>query len=407
MAIIRDFKGLRPAKEYVEKIAELPYDVCNREEAASAAEGNPFNFYHITRSEIDLPKNITSYDPLVYQKASENLETFIQKGYLREDSKKSLYFYTLIMNGREQSGLTACVSIDDYIAGKIKKHELTREEKENDRIKHIDVTKAQTGLVFLFFKNNEDKKELWNDILSIAPEYDFICDDGIRHIFRLIDNDMMINRIKDLFAADELYIADGHHRAASAVKNGLSMRVDKTVNDDSEYNYFVSVIFPDNQLMIMSYNRVLKDLNGMTKDSFFEKIKENFSVEKTDKSIPSRNNEFIAYIESDWYIIKPTFLVGSDPIKSLDVSILQNYILSPVLNIDDPRTSKRIDFVGGIRGTDELKKLVDSGEYKMAISMYPTSIDELIKVADSGNIMPPKSTWFEPKLRDGLIIHKI
>ncbi|MBN1500220.1 MAG: DUF1015 domain-containing protein [Spirochaetes bacterium] len=408
MAKIKEFKGLRPPVDLVSKIAELPYDVCSSKEAKEKAGDNKLNFFHISKPEIDLPEDTDPYDEKVYLKGAENLNSFISEGYFREDSQEKLYFYTLIMNGREQSGLVTCVSIDDYLNDIVKKHEFTREEKENDRIRHLDVLNAQTGLVFLLYRENGSKKDLWRKALSISPEYDFTADDGIRHIFRLINDPVLINEFRNAFADEVLYIADGHHRAASAVKNGVSRRErNANHNGSEEYNYFLSVIFPHDHLQILPYNRVLADLNGMDSDAVLEKIGKKFRIDKNGQKNPVSSGSFCMYLENSWYTVTADFEIPSDAVNSLDVSLLQNFILDPVFDIKDPRKSKRIDFIGGIRGTEELEKLVNSGAYKIAFSMFPTSVIDLINVSDSGHVMPPKSTWFEPKLRSGIILHKI
>lgn len=408
MAKIKEFHGVRPPKDLVDKVAELPYDVCNSKEAKIIAEGNPYNFYHISKPEIDLPEDVNPYSEEVYQKAKENLQNFEKEGIILEDKEESFYFYTLEMQGRVQNGLVSCVSIDDYINNVVKKHEYTREEKENDRIKHLNVLNAQTGLVFLLYKEEGAGRSLWEQILKIDPEYDFRAKDGVRHTFRKINDGELKNELKEFFKNKDLYIADGHHRAASAVKNGLQRRNDNSNNSgDEEYNYFLSVIFPHDELFIMPYNRVCKDLNGMTKEIFFEKVSESFLIKESDVKIPEKKSTFSMYIDEKWYTIEPLESVGNDPVQSLDVSILQDRLLDPLLDIKDPRKSNRIDFIGGIRGTDELERLVNSTDYEVAFSMFPTTVNDLINVSDSGNVMPPKSTWFEPKLRSGMIIHKI
>lgn len=408
MANIREFKGLRPPKDLVDKIAELPYDVCNAQEAKEIVKDNQYNFYHITKPEIDMPENVDIYDDSVYAKGAENLQKFVSLKYLEEDSEEKLYLYTLIMEGRIQTGLVTCVSIDDYVNNVVKKHEYTREDKEKDRIKHLDVLNAQTGLVFLLYKEDGVMKNIWQKAMEIEPEYDFIANDGIQHIFRVINDKEMIKAFKDAFKDKDLYIADGHHRAASAVKNGLARREKNSAHTgNEEYNSFLSVLFPHDQLHIMAYNRAVKDLNNLSEEEFLEKISENFEISDTDVKVPTSDKQFSMYISGKWKNLKPKFEITDDPVKSLDVSILQDNILAPILSIEDPRKSKRIDFIGGIRGTQELEKLVDSNKYKVAFSLYPTSVEALISVSDSNNVMPPKSTWFEPKLRSGIILHNI
>jgi len=400
MAIIKPFRPYRPAPALVHLVAELPYDVCNRSEAKSAASSE-YNFYHITRSEIDLPDEVNPYDDIVYSKASENFSRFVKEGTLVREKEQCFYLYTLIMNGRAQTGIVAVVSIDDYLSNKVKKHELTREEKEQDRIRHIDTLEAQTGPVFLIFIQNDEKKQLFEELFRIPIMYDFTANDGVRHILRRIENAELIAKIASVFADDTLYIADGHHRAASAVKNGIRRREDGRGGCD----YFLSVIFPHSDLAIMPYNRVVKDLNSLSVDELIEKIGKHYYLTKVIDGNISQRRRFRMYCNRTWYELEPRFKFSDDPVESLDVSVLQNTILQPILGIGDVRRDKRIDFVGGIRGTGELERLVDGGGFAVAFSMYPTSIDDLIRVSDSGTIMPPKSTWFEPKLRDGICIY--
>ena len=409
MAKIRAFKALRPKKELADKISELPYDVVSLREVIEIAGKNPYNFYHITRSEMDLPAGTDPYSPEVYLKAKKTLGKFVDDGCLVRDTKPMLYLYSQVMNGRMQTGIVACASIDDYMKGIIKKHELTREEKELDRTRHTDIVNANTGPVFLFYRdNNEERKALIGRAMKIEPVYDFTSSDGIRHIVRVIEDDALVSQIEKSFEGDELFIADGHHRAASGVRVG-NMRREKNprFTGEEEFNGFLSVIFPHSQLMILSYNRVVKDLNGMSSDEFMKKVGENFSIVKSGVKVPQKVNTFSMYIGGQWYTLTPSFKVSADPIESLDVTIIQKKILAPLLGIEDPRKDKRIDFVGGIRGTAELEKVVDSGEYAVAFSMFPTEIEQLMNVSDAGLIMPPKSTWFEPKLRDGLLIHEL
>ncbi len=406
MAKIKEFKGLRPGKEFAASVAELPYDVVNTAEAKFAAGKSRFNFYHVTRSEIDLPEGINVYDEAVYRKGRENLEGFIEQGVLHEDEAAKLYLYTLIMDGRPQTGLVACVHIDDYINKIIKKHELVLDAKAEDRRKHIDVLNADTGLVFLFYKQDNAKNELFERAMKIQPEYDFTAGDGIRHIFRIISDKDMINEIKNAFGSQVLYIADGHHRAFSAVKVGLERREKNPGYNGSEsYNWFLAVIFPHDQLKIMAYNRVVADLNGMSDQEFFRKLNENYKVEETGVTV--QKHTFRMYMDGKWYKLNPRFSIPDDAIGSLDAQILQDSLLDPVLGIKNPKNDKRIDFVGGIRGEKELIRLVDSGKFKAAFSLYPVSIDELIRVSDEDKLMPPKSTWFEPKLRDGLVVYRL
>jgi uncharacterized protein (DUF1015 family) len=408
MADIREFKGYRAPQNLVAEIAELPYDVLDSEEARVIADKNPKSFFHVSKPEVDLPRGTDLYSDIVYETGKKNFSDFASKGYFEEESSAILYLYTLVMNGRSQTGLMACVSIDDYVNNVVKKHEFTREDKEKDRIRHMEALSAHTGLVFLLYKEGGALRDLFARAMALPSFYDFVASDGVRNIVRKIEDPEMIAGFKKLFKGRDLYIADGHHRAASAIKVGLSRREQDPKKDPSaEYNWFLSVIFPHDQLLIMPYHRVVKDLNGRDSAAFIDKIKEEFSVEKTGKTSPDRRNSFGMYLDGSWYALTPKFTISTDPVESLDVSIMQKHILSPVLGIENPRTDKRIDFVGGIRGTDELVRLVDSGKFKVAFSMFPTAIEDLMNVSDSGNVMPPKSTWFEPKLRSGLVMHRI
>lgn len=407
MASIREFKGLRAPVDMVSKIAELPYDVLDSEEARAIAKNKPTSFFHISKPEVDLPEGTDLYSDQVYETGAKNFKAFIDKGYFAEDREAKLYLYTLVMNGRSQTGLMSCVSIDDYLNNVVKKHEFTREDKEKDRIRHMDALSAHAGLVFLLYKEDGSLRTLFEKAMEIQHEYDFIANDGIRHIVRVIEDRGMIEGFKKGFNGKSLYIADGHHRAASAVKVGQARRAaDKGKNPDAEYNWFLSVIFPHDQLMIMPYNRAVKDLNGLSEKDFMAKIGEKFTI-SDGKPKPSGKRKFSMYMGGKWYELSPKITIPSDPVESLDVSILQNEVLAPLLGIDNPRTSKRIDFIGGIRGPEELEKMVNNGSHQVAFSMYATTIEDLISVSDSGNVMPPKSTWFEPKLLSGLIIHRI
>ncbi|MBS1916329.1 MAG: DUF1015 domain-containing protein [Bacteroidetes bacterium] len=408
MAIIKPFKALRPKKELAAKVASKPYDVLNSEEARTEANGNPYSFLHITKSEIDLPADIDTHSDRVYYKAKDNLEIFHQHGVLFTDEKPCYYIYQLIMDGRSQTGLVCVSAVNDYENGIIKKHELTRPDKELDRINHMKTIRAQTGNVFLAYRTNERlNKEIEDWKASHHPEYDFTADDGIKHIVWVVNDDATIQRITDYFAGTIpfTYIADGHHRAASAAKVRKALGENATV----ESNYFLTTLFPSDQLRILDYNRVVKDINGMTEQEFLNGLQKNFFVGKVEKAFhPKQLHEFGMYLNGNWYeLIAKEGTYSTDPIGVLDVSILQNNILDKLLAIKDVRTDKRIDFVGGIRGLAELEKRVDSGEMKVAFSLYPVSIEQLFDIADSGNIMPPKSTWFEPKLRDGLLTHLI
>ena len=404
MAIISPFKALRPSKELASKVASRPYDVLNSAEAKQEAKGNADSFLHVTKSEIDLPDNIDIHSGAVYEKAAANLQQFIKDGVLFTEENPCYYIYQLIMNGRSQTGLVCVSSVDDYFKGIIKKHEFTRPEKEQDRINHIKTTKAQTGNVFLAYR---DVKEI-NDIINSwkknnQPEYNFRADDGIQHTIWVITSDDINNTITKTFATKvpATYIADGHHRAASAAK------VSQQLPYSEEAKYFLTTIFPASELAILDYNRVVKDLNRLDKEDLIGALQEEFFITLSPEPVkPAQLHEFGMYLEGQWYILasrKGTYT--NDPIGVLDVTILSNNILDKIFGIKDQRTDKRIDFVGGIRGLGELEKRVNSGEMKVAFSLYPVTIEQLFDIADSGNVMPPKSTWFEPKLRDGLLTH--
>lgn len=414
MSIIRPFKGYRPTQELCSKVAALPYDVMTSDEAREMVKDNPYSFLHIDKAEIDLPKDTDHYSDVVYQKAKDNLWNMVKDGIYIQDKKPVLYIYQLTMNGKSQTGLVACTSIDEYIENKIKKHELTRADKEEDRIRHVDTCNANTGPIFLTYKNKENIDKIINKAIEKEPIYDFTAEDGIKHTVWLIDNDEVINSLISEFKfIPALYIADGHHRNASAVKVGLKRRQENpNYTGDEEFNYYLSVIFPDNQLYIMDYNRVVKDLNGLNKDEFIAKVSEKFDVAEyngNDCYKPSEKHTFGVYLDKKWYSLKAKDAIvdENDTVACLDVSILQKELLSPILGIGDPRTDKRIDFVGGIRGLKELEKRVDSGEMKVAFSMYPTTMEQLMNIADDNKIMPPKSTWFEPKLRSGIFVHEL
>ena len=408
MALIKSFNAIRPVKELAERVAELPYDVVDSAEARAIASGNEYSFFHVTKAEIGMPPGTNIYDPSVYAAARDNLQEFIEKGTLVRDDEPMLYLYTQLMDGRSQTGLAACVSIDDYIAERVKKHELTREDKEKDRTLHVDISEANTGLVFLIYREDGSKKHLFERGMAIEPEYDFTAADGVRHAVRVIRDKELAAAFEKAFAGDILYIADGHHRAASAVKVGKQRRAaNPAFTGDEEFNFFLAVIFPDNELAVLPYNRVVKDLNGHTEDSFIDRLRRSFDVKDDGFKMPAKRGNVSMYLKGRWHTLSPLFPIKDDPIDGLDVKILQDNLLQPILGINDPRTDKRVKFVGGIRGTKELEKLIDSGENAVAFSMYPTSIAELMSVADAGKIMPPKSTWFEPKLRDGLLVHSI
>ena len=414
MSVIRPFKGYRPTAELCEKVAALPYDVMTSEEAREMVKGNLYSFLHVDRAEIDLPESIDHYSDEVYKKAKENLNSMIEKGIYIQDEKPVLYIYRLTMNGKSQTGIAACTSIDEYIENKIKKHELTRADKEEDRIRHVDTCNANTGPIFLTYRNKPSIDSIVNEWVKKEPVYDFSSSDGVTHTVWVIDHEDVINHIVNEFkSVPALYIADGHHRNASAVKVGLKRRAEKPdYTGDEEFNYYLSVIFPDNQLYIMDYNRVVRDLNGYSAEEFIDEISKKFKVSEYRGGgccKPEKKHTFGMYLEGKWYLIeaKDTIVNENDSVACLDVSILQNELLSPVLGIGDPRTDKRIDFVGGIRGLEELEKRVDMGEMKVAFSMYPTTMEQLMSIADDNKIMPPKSTWFEPKLRSGIFIHML
>ena len=411
MATIRPFVGIRPHKDKANKIAALPYDVFNRVEARREVEKEPLSFLRIDRAETQFDENMDIYDPRVYQKAHDLLWEMVENGDFITEDKECYYIYELTMKGRVQDGLVACASIDDYLNNVIKKHENTREDKEQDRIRHVDICGAQTGPIYLAYRAKDEIRQIIAEKKQEEPLYDFTSDDGIRHRVFCIDNKVHMEVIYKAFEQiNEIYIADGHHRAASAVKVGLKRRDENPGYDGSEeFNYFLSVLFADEQLMIMDYNRVVKDLNGYTSDEFVAKVDEIFDVvtDESEDHYPKKKGEFAMYLDGAWYRcnIHPEDM-SNDPVEGLDVSMLQSKLLAPILGIGDPRIDKRIDFVGGIRGLGELEKRV-AEDCKVAFAMYPTSIQELFNVADAGMLMPPKSTWFEPKLRSGLFIHKI
>ena len=411
---IKPFKGVRPPKEYVEQVQSRPYDVLNSAEARAEAEGNEKSLYHIIKPEIDFPEGTDEHDPKVYEKAAQNFQMFQDKGWLVQDGKERYYIYAQTMNGKTQYGLVVCAYVDDYMTGKIKKHELTRRDKEEDRMKHVRVNNANIEPVFFAYPDNKDVDAIVAKYTKGAPEYDYTAElDVFRHTFWIIDDDADIQRITELFAAmPAMYIADGHHRSAAAALVGAEKaKQNPNHRGDEEYNFFMAVCFPANQLTIIDYNRVVKDLNGLSDEEFLKKLSEDFIVEKKGTEIfkPSRLHEFSLYLGGNWYslVAKPGTYNDNDPIGVLDVTISSNLILDKILGIKDLRSDKRIDFVGGIRGLGELKKRVDSGEMKVALALYPVSMKQLIDIADTGNIMPPKTTWFEPKLRSGLVIHKL
>ncbi|EPY2274150.1 DUF1015 domain-containing protein [Clostridium sporogenes] len=442
MTILKSFRAIRPNKGFERKIAALPYDVVNTEEAKEIGDKNPYSFLHIDRAEIDLNKDINPYDQKVYDKARENLNNMINKELFIKEEKPMLYIYSLNMNGNIQTGIVGCLSIDDYMNNVIKKHEHTREEKELDRIKHVDTCSAHTGPIFLTYKYKEKLNTIIENCTENKALYDFVAEDGVRHTVWQIDDENTTKEICHIFKTiPSVYIADGHHRAASAVKVGLKRRGEnKNYTGEEEFNYFLGVLFPHKELKIMDYNRVVKDTLYYTKEEFINKIEEKFIVreynpklenKKTIKNCevehelqseqlekisseelqyrPKEKYNFGMYYKNKWYVLtaKPNTFNAEDEVESLDAAILQNNLLEPILKIKDPRKDNRIDFVGGIRGLKILEELVDKTENGVAFSMYPTAIEEIIKIADNNKVMPPKSTWFEPKLRSGLFIHEI
>ena len=447
MANMRPFRCIRPNKEVASQVAALPYDVYNRQEAKAVVEKNPMSFLAIDRAETQFGDTTDVHDPAVYAKAKEMLEQWLERGIFEEDSQVCYYIYELTMYGRSQTGIVGCASIDDYVNGIIRKHENTREDKEQDRICHVDVMDAHTGPIFLAYRSDEELNRIVSEVCRKEALYDFTSEDGIRHrVWKIGEEDIAEDkgkaespgrtgkmmecrtvRIQERFRQmTEIYIADGHHRAASAVKVGLKRRKENPgYTGEEPFNFFLSVLFPDDQLMIMPYNRVVKDLNGRTEEEFLDRVRERFVVrdrtdtvrdeENADSGMegtcgcqPQERHHVGMYLAGKWYelVMKPEYMTD-DPVRGLDVSLLQDNLLTPVLGIGDPRTDERIRFVGGIRGLAELERLVDGGEGAVAFAMYPTSIQELFSVADAGLLMPPKSTWFEPKLRSGLFIHKL
>jgi len=414
MAVIKPFKGVRPPTSLADKVASRPYDVLNSDEARVEAAGNPYSLLRIIKPEIEFPAGTDEHTPEVYEKAVEMFHLFQDEKWLVQDNKECLYIYAQTMSGRTQYGLVACASVDDYLNNVIKKHELTRADKEEDRMKHVRNTNANVEPVFFAYPAVNEIDQIVKGIVDSKPaEYDFVSEDGFGHHFWVIDNEATIKRLVELFAAiPSTYVADGHHRTAAAALVGAEKRrQNPTYTGNEEFNFFLAVHFPDNQLQIIDYNRVVKDLNGLSPEQLIEKLGEDFDVQKMGGDIykPEQLHTFSMYLGGEWYkfIAKAGRYNDNDPIGVLDVTILSNLVLDKILGIKDLRTDKRIDFVGGIRGLGELSKRVDSGEMKVAFALYPVSMKQLINIADSGNIMPPKTTWFEPKLRSGLVIHKL
>ena len=413
MAILKAFKGIRPVSDVVAKIASRPYDVLNRAEALMEADGNPLSFLHVIKPEIDLPPSVDEHDPEVYRRGNANFQKMIADGIFFTDNSEKLYVYAQTMNGRTQYGITGCASIDDYTNCVIREHELTRPDKEEDRKNHIRASNVNYEPVFFAYPAVSEIDEIVAKITAASAEYDFIADDGIGHQFWVIDDAAVIARIIELFAAiPNTYVADGHHRTAAAAHVGGERRkANPNHTGNEEYNYFLAVHFPENQLKIFDYNRVVKDLNGYSETDFLSALEKGFIVQYkgTDEYRPAALHEFSMYLGRKWYSLtaRPGTFNDHDPIGCLDVTVLSDLVLTPLLNITDLRNSKRIDFVGGMRGLGELKRRVDSGEMAVAFALYPVSMKQLIDIADTGNIMPPKTTWFEPKLRSGLVVHSI
>lgn len=413
MAKVKPFRGIRPPKEFIEEVASRPYDVLNSEEARAEAEGNPKSLYHIIKPEIDFEPGTDEHDPKVYDKAVENFRSFREKGWLVQDDCDHYYIYAQTMDGRTQYGIVIAANVHDYVNGVIKKHELTRRDKEDDRMKHVRINNANIEPVFFAFPDNERLEEIIRTVAAGTPEYDFTAPDGFGHHFWVIDDDAMTAVITEEFAKmPHLYIADGHRRSAAAARVGLEKAEgDSSHTGEEEYNYFLAVAFPASHLRIIDYNRVVRDLNGLTPEEFLARLEKDFVVEEKGAEIynPAALHNFSLYLEGRWYSLTPREgrYNDADPIGVLDVTISSDLILRDILGITDLRSDKRIDFVGGIRGLGELKRRVDSGEMKVALALYPVSMKQLMDIADTGNIMPPKTTWFEPKLRSGLVIHEL
>jgi uncharacterized protein (DUF1015 family) len=411
MPYIKPFRGVRPRRDIVHLVAAPPYDVLSSDEARDMAKDNPYSFLHVGKPEIDLPPGTDLYSDAVYAKGKENYDRLLQEGVIAPDPRDCFYIYKQVWGDHVQTGLVAAASCRDYLDDLIKKHELTRPDKENDRMRHIETLNAQTGPVFLTYRASEAIDAIVAGVLKEKPEYDFAMDDGVRHIFHVISDPDLIARIQKEFAnLDCLYVADGHHRSAAATRIKVKReKADPDHTGEEAYNFFLTVIFPHNQMKILSYNRIVRDLNGLDGQTFLNRVAERFEIAADGRKTPNRPKEICMYLDGTWHVLeaKTGTYDAADPIASLDVSILQRNLLEPVLGVADPRTDKRIDFVGGIRGTDELERKVDGGGFAVAFSLFPTTIEQLFDVADSGKIMPPKSTWFEPKLKDGLVAHTI
>ncbi len=413
MAVFRPFQAIRPTPGLASKVAALPYDVMNSQEAREMVQGNPYSFLHVDKAEIDLDPSIDIYDEQVYEKAAFNLRKMQEDGIYIQDEKPCFYIYQQIMDGRAQAGIVGCASIDDYLNDHVKKHELTRADKEADRIHHVDTCDANTGPIFLTYRAREEISGMMKAWMrEHDPVYDFVAEDGITHTVWVIDCEESIEKLQENFAAvPDFYIADGHHRAASAVRVGERRRAaHPEYTGKEEFNFFLAVLFPDEELKILDYNRVVHDLNGNSKEIFMEKLSSIFEISQYTDGMckPQEKHSIGMYLDGAWYLlrVKEGCYDSNDPVECLDVSILQKNVLTPILGIEDPRTSERISFVGGIRGLGELERLVDGG-WAVAFAMYPTGLDDLMNIADTNNIMPPKSTWFEPKLRSGIFVHKL
>lgn len=409
MPLIQPFRGLRPVIEHASDVVAPPYDVLNTAEARERVKGHPLSFLHISKPEIDLPEGTDPYSAEVYEKGAENLQKLIKDNILTRDEKACYYVYRLIMGEHQQTGLVVTASVADYDTNRIRKHEYTRPDKEDDRVRQIDALDAQTGPVFLTYRNNKVVQDITDKVSQTSPLYDLTADDGVKHTIWMVSDSEDINTLTATFdVMDCLYIADGHHRSASASRIAAQRNKGQNDTGNSAHDYFLSVIFPDNQMQILDYNRVITDLNGLSEKELIEKIKNNFSLEAVNSMYkPQKSTEFSMYLKGQWYKleIKPELIPENDPVASLDISLLQNNLIEPLLGVSDPRRDKRIDFVGGIRGLAELEKRVDSGEMQVAFALYPTSLAQLMDVADANEVMPPKSTWFEPKLADGLVSH--